>query len=307
MVITGGMAKSKVFSDEQARLTAEIWNPGSKKWQEMAAMTDARTYHSVAILMQDGRVWVGGGGLCGDSKVNHPNAQIFTPPYLYNSSNNLANRPVINSALDNKGVPAIAKTIKIGGQTNNNNDQLIANGNYIVQGSNGQQLGSPTFDNNNVRMVNTNNNEDTNTWTFNHISDNIYTIKNVGTNNYLEVPFGKCDNGSNVSTWKEASSNWQKWIVSKNDNDFMLQPVHCTSKALDKNNGSGNNVHLWSFSSGNANQKWQIKSNSDTTIPPITEPPTTNGQLVANGTYLLKANNGQHLGSPVSKMITLKW
>lgn len=38
---------------------------------------------------------------------------------------------------------------------------------------------------------------------------------------------------------------------------FILKPVHCIAKALDKNNGSGNNVHLWNFSSSNANQKWQ--------------------------------------------------
>eukprot|EP00542_Grammatophora_oceanica_P000419 CAMPEP_0194060170 /NCGR_PEP_ID=MMETSP0009_2-20130614/71100_1 /TAXON_ID=210454 /ORGANISM="Grammatophora oceanica, Strain CCMP 410" /LENGTH=44 /DNA_ID= /DNA_START= /DNA_END= /DNA_ORIENTATION= len=44
-------------------------------------MTVPRTYHSVAVLMRDGRVWAAGGGLCanfctGGPESNHPDAEI---------------------------------------------------------------------------------------------------------------------------------------------------------------------------------------------------------------------------------------
>ena len=57
-----------------------------------------RTYHSVSLLLPDGRVMSGGGGLAGEGNpVNHPDVEIFTPPYLYNPDGTLAARPVIGS------------------------------------------------------------------------------------------------------------------------------------------------------------------------------------------------------------------
>ena len=62
-------------------------------------MAVPRNYHSVALLMTDGRVWTGGGGLCGTGcAANHMDAQIFSPPYLFNADGTLAVRPVITSA-----------------------------------------------------------------------------------------------------------------------------------------------------------------------------------------------------------------
>lgn len=39
-----------------------------------------------------------GGGLCGGCSVNHPNAEIFTPPYLLNDDGSLRSRPQILEA-----------------------------------------------------------------------------------------------------------------------------------------------------------------------------------------------------------------
>jgi galactose oxidase len=64
----------------------------------MAPEVIPRNYHSVAILLPDGRVFSGGGGLCGDCTTNHPDGQIFSPPYLFNRNGTLARRPVIKSA-----------------------------------------------------------------------------------------------------------------------------------------------------------------------------------------------------------------
>lgn len=97
VVITGGQCKPELFTDICARYTAEIWNSTTGNWREAASMLTPRTYHSVALLMQDGRVWVAGGGLCGGCNANHPDAEIFTPPYLY-EGNTLASRPAISSA-----------------------------------------------------------------------------------------------------------------------------------------------------------------------------------------------------------------
>jgi len=63
VMVLGGMCKSALFSDECAILKSEIWNPNTGVWTETADMQTPRTYHSVGILMQDGRVWLAGGGL----------------------------------------------------------------------------------------------------------------------------------------------------------------------------------------------------------------------------------------------------
>lgn len=97
--VVGGMKTTKLFKDDDARLTPELWNPSNNKWTSMTPMVTPRTYHSTAILMNDARVFVGGGGLCNNCTTNHPNVELFSPPYLYvNGSNSLAVRPVINTA-----------------------------------------------------------------------------------------------------------------------------------------------------------------------------------------------------------------
>ncbi|WP_299435816.1 galactose oxidase-like domain-containing protein, partial [uncultured Maribacter sp.] len=97
--VTGGLDEAIVFSDSGARLTAEIYNPQTNSWRSVSDMAIPRTYHSVAILMTDGRVFVGGGGLCDDTEGcnNHFNAEIYSPPYLFNTNGNLAVRPIISA------------------------------------------------------------------------------------------------------------------------------------------------------------------------------------------------------------------
>jgi galactose oxidase len=76
-------------------LCAEIWDPATEKFTVLAKMAEPRTYHSVAILLRDGRVFSGGGGLCGRCSTNHLNGQIFTPPNLYQANGQLASQPTI--------------------------------------------------------------------------------------------------------------------------------------------------------------------------------------------------------------------
>ena len=100
--VVGGHGQATTFDDSDAKLTPELFDPATNTFTQVAAMTVPRTYHSAAVLMLDGRVIVGGGGLCDDqvnpdcSSVNHPDVEIYYPPYLFDGAN-MAVRPVLDS------------------------------------------------------------------------------------------------------------------------------------------------------------------------------------------------------------------
>jgi galactose oxidase len=98
VVVVGGQSYSSPFSDDRAVLAAEMWDARTETFSGLAPMSEARTYHSVALLLPDGRVLSAGGGLCGGCATNHPNVQIFSPPYLFNTNGTAATRPVLSSA-----------------------------------------------------------------------------------------------------------------------------------------------------------------------------------------------------------------
>lgn len=98
VVIVGGQSAVRKFTDEQSVLAAEIFDPETERLRSVAAMTVPRNYHSIAMLLTDGRVLAGGGGLCGGCNANHFDVQIFTPPYLFGPDGELADRPVVTSA-----------------------------------------------------------------------------------------------------------------------------------------------------------------------------------------------------------------
>ena len=105
VLITGGQVYANPFSDDTAQYTPELFDPATNTFTQLASMAIPRTYHSTAILLLDGSVFQGGGGLCGTCATNHYDAQIFNPPYLY-AGGALAARPVINSVS--------AATVRIG-------------------------------------------------------------------------------------------------------------------------------------------------------------------------------------------------
>jgi galactose oxidase len=98
VVIIGGQAYPVPFSDDRSVLAPELWDPASETFTTLAPMQVPRNYHSVALLLPDGRVFSAGGGLCGSCATNHANAQILTPPYLLNADGTPAARPSIVSA-----------------------------------------------------------------------------------------------------------------------------------------------------------------------------------------------------------------
>ena len=97
VLMVGGNTSGIEFSDSGTILTPEIWNPNTQSWRQVADHSVPRNYHSVALLMTDGRVWSGGGGLC-NCAADHPDHQIYWPPYLFNADGSPATRPVINAA-----------------------------------------------------------------------------------------------------------------------------------------------------------------------------------------------------------------
>jgi galactose oxidase len=98
VVVVGGQTFAQPFSDDTAILTPELWDPTTNIFSPLASQAVPRTYHSFALLLPDGRVLSGGGGLCGSCTTNHANVEILTPPYLLNANGSSASRPTITSA-----------------------------------------------------------------------------------------------------------------------------------------------------------------------------------------------------------------
>jgi hypothetical protein len=104
VLATGGLSSNASLVDLNAGVyAAEVWNPATGTWRELASAEVTRQYHSVAMLLPDGRVLTGGGGICGDCQAAgylRKDIEIFSPPYLFrkDGSGELATRPTITSA-----------------------------------------------------------------------------------------------------------------------------------------------------------------------------------------------------------------
>src|SRR6202166_4982684 len=78
-----------------ASLQADLYNTATNTMSSAGSNSFPRLYHSVALLLPDATVWVAGGNPSRGSYEQH--VEIYTPPYLYNSSGSLATRPSITS------------------------------------------------------------------------------------------------------------------------------------------------------------------------------------------------------------------
>lgn len=112
LLITGGQGYAQGFTDREPVFVPELFDPATKTYTEMAPEAVPRNYHSVSVLLADGTVFSGGGGLCYDdgsgtvsercrNTVDHPSGQIFTPPYLLTG----AARPVIKNLVSSTVAP----------------------------------------------------------------------------------------------------------------------------------------------------------------------------------------------------------
>jgi len=102
VLATGGNSSGAGLVDLNAGVyPAELWNPATGQWRTLAAMQITRQYHSTALLLADGRVLSSGGGICGTcDQVGYlaKNAEVFSPPYLFQADGTLAPRPAVSAA-----------------------------------------------------------------------------------------------------------------------------------------------------------------------------------------------------------------
>jgi PKD repeat protein len=87
VLITGGSSGPGLDDAAAPVYLTEMWDPATGNFTPMASITKYRGYHSVSVLLPDGRVYSGGGDVSGAT------AEIFSPPYLFKGA-----RPSISSA-----------------------------------------------------------------------------------------------------------------------------------------------------------------------------------------------------------------
>lgn len=92
----GGSSAAGFNNATGAVLATELWNPVTESWTPLAPIAAARIYHSIALLLPDGRVLSAGGGHPSDAAHGDPDhfdGQIYSPPYLFHGP-----RPEIDDA-----------------------------------------------------------------------------------------------------------------------------------------------------------------------------------------------------------------
>jgi Domain of unknown function (DUF1929)/Carbohydrate binding module (family 6) len=106
VIVTGGTSGGGFNDNTNPVMFAESWdsNKPAQAFKKLPSMAVPRLYHSIALLLPDGRVLSSGGaGACNSSDpaygpCTHQDAEIYTPAYLFNPNGTLATRPVIASA-----------------------------------------------------------------------------------------------------------------------------------------------------------------------------------------------------------------
>lgn len=94
VLVTGGTSSNGFNDGTQAAYAAELWDPANASWRTLASMQIPRLYHSTALLLPDGRVLSAGGGRPpAINAADNLNAEVFSPPYLFNGP-----RPGISNA-----------------------------------------------------------------------------------------------------------------------------------------------------------------------------------------------------------------
>ena len=88
VLVTGGSTGTENTNSNSTSpaYAAEVWNPVTNTWTTLASNSSYRGYHSIALLLPDGRVLSAGGDHGG------ANAEVYSPPYFFKGA-----RPTIAS------------------------------------------------------------------------------------------------------------------------------------------------------------------------------------------------------------------
>ncbi len=90
--VSGGSSAAGFDTSTSPVSATEMWDPATGQFTTMASIAVYRGYHSTSLLLPDGRVLSAGGNVAG------PNAQVFSPPYLFDGA-----RPTISAAPNSAG------------------------------------------------------------------------------------------------------------------------------------------------------------------------------------------------------------
>jgi hypothetical protein len=82
VLVTGGTSLCGFSNESGAVFAAELWNPSTGQFSQLANAGVVRVYHSTTMLLADGRVMSTGGG-DGANVVPQRSYEIFSPPYLF--------------------------------------------------------------------------------------------------------------------------------------------------------------------------------------------------------------------------------
>ncbi|PKH39018.1 hypothetical protein CXG46_14940 [Nocardioides alpinus] len=154
VIVTGG---SRANNDLGGYVTnAEIWDPtkpSGQQWTEVKVPYEhSRLYHSIALLLPDGRIMIGGGGAPGPH--NYTDVEYYSPAYLFDGDV-AATRPQISNVPKKVGYngtfnvtsnsPVDRVTLVRNGSVTHgfNNDQNFQDLNY-TQSGNTVTITSPT-------------------------------------------------------------------------------------------------------------------------------------------------------------------
>jgi len=155
-----------------------------------------------------------------------------------------------------------------------NPSQVIANGTYYFGSvTNNQRMYDAGNTVKRAKMANPSNHNNQQ-WIISHLGNNVYTVKNKATGEFLEVANAICKDRARVSTWRHANADHMKWAIEKHGNLYELKPIYCLTRALDRDFGNttrSGNVHLYK-DVNNQNQRWKITkvSNARSTVNEIT-------------------------------------
>ena len=97
VLVTGGTSGTSFNETSLGVRVAEIWNPATGTWTQLASSAVNRGYHATSLLLPDGRVLHTGSGDALDDNGNpypdQKNGELFSPPYLFKGA-----RPTITSS-----------------------------------------------------------------------------------------------------------------------------------------------------------------------------------------------------------------
>jgi hypothetical protein len=135
VLISGGSSGRSGHNLAPYPFEMELYNVSSNTFRTVANMRVGRGYHSIALLLPDGRIMIGGGGSCGGCQTNgdQNNIEFYKPPYLFKPNGNggqteVTDRPVITTISQN-GTPVTIDT-NLG---YNQNFQMTTSGKTIAR------------------------------------------------------------------------------------------------------------------------------------------------------------------------------